>query len=109
MVLIGAGCAGELRIRCDGCQRMTRDIHFRENIYKLVFCISHQLFDIILSIKATEIAWLFRTRDRESAKTSFKVYIPCPYFCQFWETFYFNAPALVVGEVYKAEIIIIFR
>ncbi len=83
---------------------MTRNIHFRKDIYKTVFCVFDYFPDIVLGIKSSVIARFIRCRCRKFSKCSHTLYIPCAYFSEPGQTFNLYTPALIISQVQMQQI-----
>src|ERR1700754_96499 len=88
---------------------MAGDVYFRKDIDKTVFCILHQLADVVLSIEAAIVAGFVRVRGGKSAECSDSFSAPGAYLCKAGQAFYLDAPAFVIGEMHMKQVEFVFR
>ena len=87
---------------------MSGNINFWKNIYESIFCIRNQFLDIFLCVKTSIITWLIGCRRNKITKFTNSLHIPSPNFSKFWESLYFDPPALIIAKMQMQYIVFVF-
>src|SRR6201991_197862 len=88
---------------------MAGDVYFRKDIDKTVFCILHQLADVVLCIETAIVAGFVRVRGGKGSECADSFSAPGAYLCKAGQAFYLDAPAFIIGEMHMKQVEFVFR
>ena len=91
-------CAGVLWVSGKRSSGVARHFNLRNYIYKTCACITHDVLDFILGVKAAIACFVVGAR-LGGVMIFYSGVAPSAYFGQKWILFNFNAPTLVIGKV----------
>src|SRR5690606_17074851 len=95
---IVAGSAGEFGIRCYRSEAVSGHIDLGHDLNESVRGVLYEFTNLILRVEAAVVLGFVGCGWREGAEGAGLLHAPGTDFGELWQRFYFDAPALVVGE-----------
>src|SRR5688572_29413777 len=89
---------------------MSRHVYFGEDGNVAFLCIADDLFDIFLGIIAAVGGIFSGLRRGKGSPAAYPLYAHGAFLCKLGKTFYFDPPAIIVGEVpVKGVVLVLYH